>query len=203
VETSAQQKIIGLLGGIGSGKSSVAAEFRKLGCKVIDADDIAHKFLDDPAIKKQILEAFGDEIFDDSSQINCKKLAEITFSSKQQLQQLNNILHPVILGRCEQLLNGYKHQPEIPAIIIDMPLLVEVGWDKKCDKLIFVDCKIEKRLERVKKKGLLDEKQLKKREKFQISLDNKMQMADNVINNNSDFSELSKQVIGIFHLWHG
>jgi dephospho-CoA kinase len=75
--------------------------------------------------------------------------------------------------------------------------LVEVGWHKKCDKLIFVNCEQKLRQERAKKKGF-DKKQIKIRENFQISLDNKARVADNTIDNNSDFSVLTRQVKDIF-----
>jgi dephospho-CoA kinase len=82
--------------------------------------------------------------------------------------------------------------------VLDMPLLVEVGWDKRCDRLIFVDCDRKKRLKRAKKMGLFDENQLKVRENFQISLDKKVSIADNIIDNNSGFSALARQVADIF-----
>jgi dephospho-CoA kinase len=75
---------------------------------------------------------------------------------------------------------------------------VEVGWDKRCDKLIFVDCNQQLRIDRAGEIGTFDENQLKIRENFQISLDNKAVIADNTINNNSDFSALAKQVADIF-----
>jgi dephospho-CoA kinase len=79
-----------------------------------------------------------------------------------------------------------------------MPLLAEVGWAGRCDKLIFVECKRHLQVERAKKMGILDENQLKIRENFQISLDNKAQLADNTVHNNSGFSALARQVADIF-----
>ena len=81
--------------------------------------------------------------------------------------------------------------------MLDMPLLVEVGWDKRCDKLIFVDCEQKLRLDRAKKMGF-DKNQVKIRENFQISLDKKANVVDNTIENNSDFSALAQQVAKIF-----
>jgi len=78
-----------------------------------------------------------------------------------------------------------------------MPLLVEVGWDKRCNKLIFVNCEKKLRLNRAKKLGF-DKNQVKIRENFQISLDNKADLADNTVENNSDFSALARQVTDIF-----
>ena len=98
----------------------------------------------------------------------------------------------------ERLISEYDDAPNVKAIVLDVPLLVEVGWEKKCDKLIFVDCPDEKRAERAKKCGFSDENQLKIRENFQISMDTKKTIADNVINNNSDVSALAGQVAEIF-----
>jgi len=86
----------------------------------------------------------------------------------------------------------------LKAIVLDMPLLAEVGWEKRCDKVVFVECEEGLRAERAKKAGLFDENQRRIRENFQISLDNKASLADNTIYNNSDFSELVRQVTNIF-----
>ena len=153
-----KKPIIGILGGVGSGKSTIAAEFAKLGCKVIDADKIAHELLEQKAVKEKILS----------------------------------------LSRAEQLIKRYNRQNQVKAIVLDMPLLVEVGWDKRCDKLIFVDCRRQLRVNRARKLGIFGENQLKIRENFQISLDNKINITDNIIDNNSGFSGLAKQVADIF-----
>ena len=190
--------VIGILGGIGSGKSAVAAEFAKLGCEVIDADKIAHELLDQPEVRQRIVGLFGEGILDSAEKIDRKKLADIVFADAQRLASLNNIIHPLVLKRAEELIDLYKHRAEVKAIVLDMPLLVEVGWAKRCDKLIFVDCQRQIRIDRVKKMGVFDENQIKIRENFQISLDKKARLADNIVDNNSDFSALVKQAANIF-----
>ena len=87
---------------------------------------------------------------------------------------------------------------EIPAIVLDIPLLVELGWEKRCDKLIFVDCREKIRAERAKKMGILTESELRNREKFQKQLDSKAALADNIINNNFGYIGLARQVAKIF-----
>ena len=190
--------IIGILGGICSGKSTVAGEFAKLGCKVIDADKIVHELLDKTDIKEKIHNLFGEAVLDSEGKIDSKKLAGVVFANADKIRSLNKIIHPFVLERTEELIEKYNGQREVKAIVLDMPLLAEVGWDKRCDKLIFVDCKRELRIERAKKKGVFDENQLKIREKFQISLDNKVSITDNTIDNNSGFSALAKQIANIF-----
>lgn len=187
--------IIGILGGIGSGKSSVAAEFGKLGCAVIDADRIAHQLLDTEDIAQKVRDAFGVEVFDADGNIDRAALGERTFENSENVARINDILHPEILVKCRQLLAEYNNA-DIKAIILDLPLLVEVGWDKKCDILIFIDCPEPIRAQRTEKNGHL----LKKRENFQISLDNKLKIAHYTINNHSDLSALAEQVVRIFSI---
>jgi dephospho-CoA kinase len=197
VGATGKKPIIGILGGIGSGKSTVAAEFAKLGCKVIDADKIAHELLDEPAVKEKVVGLFGQAILDSAGKIVREKLAEVVFTDADKLSSINEIIHPIVLQRAEKLIKKYNSQNQVKAIILDMPLLVEVGWDKRCNKLIFVNCDQKLRLNRAKKLGF-DKNQVKIRENFQISLDNKANLADNTIENNSDFSVLAKQVVNIF-----
>ena len=193
-----KKPIIGILGGVCSGKSTVAAEFAKLGCSVIDADKIAHELLDKKNIKGKIIATFGQGILDSTGKVNRKKLADIVFDDSDKLSLLNKMLHRLVLKRVEELIKQYNRQNQVRAIVLDMPLLVEVGWDKRCDKLIFVDCDWQLRVDRVKKMGFFDENQIKIRENFQISLDRKVGLVDNTIDNNSDFSALAKQVADIF-----
>ena len=193
-----RKPIIGILGGISSGKSTVAAEFAKLGCKVIDADKIAKNLLDKEDIKGKIVDLFGGSVIDPAGKIDSRKLAEVVFADTEKLSLLNEIIHPLVLSRAEQLIEKYNRQNQVKAIVLDMPLLVEVGWDKRCDKLIFVNCERQNRVNRAKKLGVFEENQLKIRENFQISLDKKVAIADNFIDNNSCFSALVKQVTGIF-----
>ncbi len=192
-----KKPVIGILGGIASGKSTVAAEFAKLGCKVIDADDIVHKLLETETVKEKIAACFDRTILDSTGKIDHKKLAGVVFDNVDKLSSLNEIIHPFVLRRAEELIDRYKRQDQVKAIVLDMPLLVEVGWAKRCDRLIFVDCKQELRAARAQKKGF-DRNQSKIRENFQISLDNKVGLADNTVINNSGFSALVRQVAGIF-----
>jgi len=192
-----EKPIIGILGGIGSGKSTVAAEFLKLGCKVIDADKIAHELLEKEAVREKIVGLFGQAILNSAGKVDRRKVAEVVFADADKLSSLNKTIHPLVLERAEVLIKQYNRENQVKAIVLDMPLLAEVGWAGRCNKLIFVDCKRQLRLDRAKKMGF-DENQFKIRENFQISLDNKSGLADNIIDNNSGFSALARQVADIF-----
>jgi dephospho-CoA kinase len=195
---SRKKPVIGILGGIASGKSTVAAEFARLGCAVIDADKIAHQLLSERQINKEIIELFGNKVLDGSGDIDRHKLAAVVFSDAERLARLNELIHPPTLAEADRLIEHYNSQPDVKAIVLDMPLLAEVGWEKRCDRLIFVDCKEQKRLERAKKIGIFDENELKIRENFQISLYKKVKLCDNTIDNNSGFSALARQAKEIF-----
>ncbi len=193
-----RKPIIGLMGGMCSGKSTVAEEFARYGCAVIDADQIAHEVLLRQDVIDKIVEQFGRDILDSQGGIDRKKLAIVVFHDREKLRSLCDVVHPYAFARVEELLAEYGKRDDVRAIVLDIPLLVEVGLDKRCDKLIFVECDSRRRLERASEMGFLGENQVNVRENFQISLDKKRAIADNTIDNNSDVSELSRQVAEIF-----
>ena len=185
------------MGGIASGKSTVAQELAKRGCAVIDADEMAKQFLRNKEVKKQLRRRFGSQIFDAGGRVNRKKLAEKVFADAKAVKAVNAIIHPRVFERTQELIKKYQQQPSVKAIVLDMPLLAEVGWHKKCDKLIFVRCNAKIRLKRAKKKGIFGENELKKRENFQISLDKKAGIAQYIIESN-DLSEMIRQIGKLF-----
>ncbi len=195
-----KKKIIGILGGIGSGKSSAAAEFARLGCGVVDADRMVHELLEDETIILEIRQLFGDDILGSNGKIDKSRLSEKVFENAENVAGINNIIHGPVLARSEELIGKLNSSENVKAIVLDMPLLAEVGWHKLCDKLVFVDCKPEIRAQRIEEKGGFSKNQLKKRENFQISLDSKAKIADYIIDNNSDLSALADQVFRIFSI---
>lgn len=193
-----KKPIIGILGGIASGKSTVAGQLESMGCAVIDADRIAKDFLHSDEVKKLIHAKFGDAVFDSSGNVDKPKLSQAVFDDPASVQAINEIIHPRVMARTELLIEQYQADPGIIAVVLDIPLLMEVGWEKRCDKLIFVACDERIRLQRAAQKGVFDEKLLKKRENFQISLDNKRKISHYILNNNDNLSELTKQISEIF-----
>ena len=189
-----QIPVIGILGGIGSGKSTVAGCFADLGCAVIDADAIAHTLLEREDVRGQLIDLLGAGILDANGRIDRALLGQIAFGQPETLKFLTDLLHPLVLERNEALITVYQADPNVAGIVLDMPLLLEVGWEKKCDFLVFVDCDDEKRRARIAKNGKIDIEQLKKRENLQISLDKKRKNAHYIINNNSDDSDIAGQV---------
>jgi len=190
--------LIGLLGGIGSGKSTVARIFEKLGCARIDADTLAHEVLETSEVKKTIVRRWGEGILLQDGRVNRKAVADIVFRDAEELSFLNGLILPRAFELVRKAVFEARNQGKVKAIVLDAPLLAEVGWDRECDILVFVDCDNSKRTTRLLARAGLDEKQLAAREKFQISLDKKARMAYYVINNNADFSALESQVGCVF-----
>ena len=193
-----RKPIVGIIGGIAAGKSTVAAEFGKLGCAVISADVIARQLLNEPPVRDEIVRLFGRGVLKPSGEIDRGRLAQEVFANPEKLSKLNEVIHPRVLQRTEELVAKYNQCEHARAIVLDMPLLIEVGWADRCDRLVFVKCDAQRRADRAKRAGFLDEQEIKIRENFQISVDKKAKLADNTIDNNSDFSTLVRQIQGIF-----
>ena len=186
--------VIGLMGGPGSGKSTVAGLFAELGCAVIDADRLAHEALQDPDVMGQVRLQWGEGVFDNSGAIDRSALGRLVFADPAALRQLESIVHPrVHRGRG---LERERHQADasVQAIVEDCPLLLESGIDQDCDALVFVDTPDEVRLQRVRESRGWDAAELKKRDDRQLPLDTKRQEADYVISNDQDLAHVREQI---------
>ncbi len=189
-----KKKIIGLLGGIASGKTQVAKFFSQLNCVTIDADEIAHQAFKNEQIKQKIIHLFGEKVINSEQKVDKRYIADKVFDDNTMLDKLNSIIHPFVLDRIEDLVSDYSERTDCRAIILDIPLLMEIGWQSRCDTLIFIDCDDEKRMYLANNRTGLTRKQLNNRENCQISLDKKRQIAHYTIRNNSDLKNLKKQV---------
>ena len=174
--------LIGLVGGIGSGKSSVAGHFRDQGAAVIDADAIAHDVLRKPAIRDRLVPRFGNRVLDASGEIDRPRLGMIVFEDAAARRDLEAIVHPAIAEEIrEEILRG-QADLAITGIVLDAPLLLEVGYGSICDKIVYVDAPREVRLTRVAARGW-DEAELARREAAQMPLEKKLAAADFVVDN--------------------
>lgn len=188
--------VIGLTGGIASGKSTVTALLKEKGAVIIDADKIAREIMSkgEPAWF-EVLNYFGDEILnDDRSDIDRKKLASIVFSDKAKLEALNNITHPKIIEEIKKQVEEYKKAGK-KIIVIDAALLIEAGLDKIVDEVWVVAANEDIQLQRLmaREKDITKDEAVK-RIKSQMPLAEKLKFADRVIDNNSSIEETKNQV---------
>lgn len=178
--------IIGLIGGIASGKSNVANEFQRQGCAVIDADRLGHEALNDSSNIKQLEAWFGAQVLTSDGLVDRRMLSSLVFDSespaaRQRLELLENLLHPQIRRAAERQIAELSRTKEPPkAIIVDAPLLIEAGWVSLCDYLFFVDTPAEVRLQRSLERGW-SEAQWRSREAAQASMEAKRRAATHFI----------------------
>lgn len=176
--------VIGLTGGIGAGKSTVAGVLESLGCVVSRSDDDARAALRDPAIRAELVAWWGDDILDPHGAVDRARVAAIVFSDPDERRRLEGLTHPWIERRRRELFDAAPD--DCPALVIDAPLLLEVGLDRACDAVIFVDASRATRLERVRATRGWDEAELDRRALSQLPLDVKRKRADHVIQNDGD-----------------
>ena len=196
--------VIGLAGGVGSGKSLVGQELAVMGCAVIDVDCLAKQVRNEPKVLEEIRSALGGEFFDENGRIDDNCLAELVFGSDtvvagaSALARLNGIVHPLVISRCRELIEDYRGQKALPAIVLDAPLLFETELGSCCDAVIFVQAQAGIRRQRVAKERGWSEKQWQQREKSQILLDKKADMSDYIVENNSSKTDLRCHIQELF-----
>jgi dephospho-CoA kinase len=178
--------VIGIIGGIGAGKSFVAKQFESLGCCVIDADKIAKQAYQDPAILDQLITWWGAQIRSESGSIDREKLAKIVFNHAPEMAKLEGVIHPFVHRQRERLRSQFLETPDCVAVIEDTPLLLEKGFESECDVLVFVDTPQSERETRVLETRGWSADQLEMRQKSQIGLDTKRASADYVVRNQGD-----------------
>jgi dephospho-CoA kinase len=192
--------VVGIVGGIGSGKSTVAAEFAAHGGHLIAADRLGHEALREPGIKQEIVACWGDRVLDDAQQIDRKRLAAIVFADPNERRALEAMTHPYIKQRiCEEIARA-RQQAEVRLIVLDAAVMLEAGWHDVCDHLVFVDAPHLVRLQRVKERGW-STVEVADRENAQMSLPEKRGHADAIVDNSGMPEGAAAQVREILAGW--
>ena len=195
-----KKPIIGLLGAPGSGKTTVADQLESLGCAVIRADVINHELLEKPEIINQIEQWFGPAVLDSQGNIDRAALGDVVFSDRQGLEKLNHLLHPLVKIQEKSLLRGFQQNKEAKAIVLDVPLLAELGQDRWCHALIYVFANKEVRTDRLRKTRGWSAEKTKNVENSQLALDSKAKISEYRVCNNSSISDLVTQTAKILAL---
>ncbi len=180
--------VIGLAGGVGSGKSLVARLLGKRGAEVVDADALGHRALERPEIRRRLVRAWGPGILR-RGRIDRGELARAAFGSRSSVKRLNRIVHPAILREMRRRLAGRRGWT-----VLDAALLFEAGVDRLCDRVIFVNAPLRLRVRRTKKGRRWSPGELERREQFQWSVTYKKKKADYVLNNTGSASRTNRQL---------
>lgn len=193
--------VIGLVGGVASGKSQVARMFASQGAAVIDADALGHSVLQSPQVAAELGRAFGPDILDSNGSVDRERLGRLVFGSdaesNERLKQLEHIVHPLIRAQAVKLLQQYQLRGDPPAaIVIDAPLLLEANWAPLCDLILFVDSPTEIRRARALQRGWTAE-HFAAREDAQQTLNDKRAAATHFVSGTLDESSLRQTIAGL------
>jgi dephospho-CoA kinase len=187
--------VVGLTGGIASGKSTVSKKLVSLGAKLVDADQIAREVVrqGQPAWQ-EITTYFGRSILLESGEINRKTLAEIVFNNTEARAFLMHVTHPRILTRSAELIEEYRQDRGTKLIVLDAPLLIESGAHRLVDQIWVVFCSLETQITRLMARDNLSRGQALARIKAQMPLEEKLRYADEVINTEGTKAQTLEQV---------
>lgn len=192
--------ILGITGGIASGKSTVARMFQQLGAKIINADRIAHRVIEKSSVKSKLIKTYGPVIVNKRGEINRPTLARLAFRHRENLNKLNLITHAAILKgirrKLQQIRKNYQGTSRV-IVTLDAALLMEGRLAKICDRLVFVKTSFDQRTKRATKKRDWPTTELKRRERFQCSLESKENKSDFIVKNSGSLTATCKQVKNI------
>lgn len=188
--------IVGLTGGIASGKSTVSNYFREFGAEVLDADVVAKELSEKEENVAKIIEIFGNEILDENGNISRKKMRERAFLEKDKLKQLNELLHPQVI---EVFKKKKENTKEDEIVIFDIPLLFEAGMERLCDTVIVVYISKRVQLERMMKRDRHGIDLAERIIESQMSMSDKIDKADIIINNNCTLEDLKNNVNVVYY----
>ncbi len=187
-------KVIGLTGGIGSGKSMVSQFLAELGAVILDADEIGHEaFKPDTEIWRQVVAAFGRQILTPDGNIDRKKLGNIVFSNPESLSRLNQIMHPRMYDMVKAQLEEYRRQGT-RVVVLEAPLLLEAGWTSLVDEVWVTTAPEATVLKRLEERTGLSQAESLTRLRSQLPSAERVRQADVVINTDCDLDELKSKV---------
>jgi len=183
---------VGLTGGIGCGKSTAVDAFRRLGVPIIDADAIARNIVlpGEPALA-EIQQLFGDKVIRENGQLDRSVLKEIVFADSEALAQLENILHPKIRTVINRKIFKIKNKPYV---VVDVPLLVEQGYQSLFDRIIVVDCLPQQQIERVIARDNMRTETLQSIMQKQAGRAQRLRSATDILDNSQSVEKLIEQI---------
>ena len=190
--------VIGLTGGIGTGKSEVARIIQELGAVLINADQIGHEaYTPHSEIWQEVVKAFGEEILQPSGEIDRKKLGSIVFADPDQLTRLNRIMHPRMARMVAQQVEELREQGA-DVVVVEAALLFEAGWDSLVGEVWSTESPEDLVIQRLQSRSGLSQEEAKKRIDSQMSAEERKSRSQVVVDNSGDLLELERVVRGIW-----
>ena len=190
--------VVGLLGGVASGKSVVAKRFEELGAEIIDGDHLGHLVLADPAAIELLRQRWGSAVVADDGRIDRREVAQRVFADPAELAFLERVTHPrierLIKERIDRIRDKSQRMQCSQVVILDAAVMLKSGWDKYCDRIMYVEASGETRKNRAIQRGWTSQ-QFEKREAAQVSIEEKRRRSDIVIDNEGGLERTYEQVL--------
>jgi dephospho-CoA kinase len=186
--------VVGLIGGIGSGKSRVAQLLAQRGAAVIAADELGHQALRQPAVKDALRQRWGPAVVDDHGDIDRGKLAALVFADSAERRLLETIVFPYIEQGIDAGIAQANLDPNVRFVVLDAAIMLERGWSSICDRIVYVHAPRAQRLERLARQRGWNEKEVRRRSRAQMPLTEKASRAHFVLDNSGSAEELTDQI---------
>ena len=188
-------EIIGLTGGIGTGKSTVSRFLTEQNFAIVDADLISRQVVEPGMpLLGELEEAFGSEIINEDGSLNRKGLAAIVFNDVEKKKLMDSIMHKEILAEMRRVMEEFQQQNTHQGIIIDAPLLFEIGLEKWCGQVWLVTADMDVRIQRVCERDNAKPEEVEARIRNQMSDDEKRKLSDEILDNSGSLESLHKQI---------
>lgn len=192
-----RKPVIGIIGGIGAGKSRVAAEFERQGCLVVDSDRLNHEILRQPEVLATLRDWWGEAVVAPNGGPDRRRIAEIVFADAGEKERLESLVYPLIAQRRAAMIQAVEEDSAVKAIVIDSPLLLESHLDRECDTIVFVNAGESQRLTRLRRERGWTAEEVRRREGWQLPLAEKRSRAAFVVENDGPAEKLRPQVADI------
>ncbi|PKB79829.1 MAG: dephospho-CoA kinase [SAR202 cluster bacterium Io17-Chloro-G9] len=190
--------VIGLTGSIGTGKSEVARLLESLGAVLIDADQVGHEaYSPNTESWREVVEAFGRDILQESGEIDRRKLGAIVFSDPQQMEKLNGIMHPRMAGMVGERIEKLRGQGT-QVVVVEAAVLFEAKWDYLVDEVWTTDSPVEAVIQRLRDRNGLPEEEVRKRINSQMNREERLARSHVVLDNSGDVAKLKQAVISLW-----
>ena len=186
--------VLGLVGGIGAGKSRVTAALERRGGKIVAGDPLGHEALKQPNVIELVVERWGREVLDSAGQVNRRKLGAIVFADEEDRKELEAIVHPWIGQQLHEQLHAAKADPAVPFAVLDAAIMLEAGWQAACDLLVYIHAPRNERIRRATAKFGWSPEEYAARERAQMPLTEKARRADVALDNSGSLEQLEPQV---------
>ena len=190
---------VGLTGSIAVGKSFVSGLLAEMGCRVVDADEVARRVVEPGAEGlRKVLEAFGAEVLRPDGTLDRARLGAIVFADEGKRQLLNSILHPLIIAEQDELMRRWEQEDPRGVGVVDAALLIESGGYRRFDRLIVVHCRPDVQLERLMRRNSLTREEAVSRIAAQMSQEEKLRHADFRIDTSEGFEDTRRQTAEVY-----